>query len=77
MGVAESVEKLQCSNRSVAPGVRDRERSPNGFDGLRLIAAMLVFYSHAFALFGLSEPAVSSATPSARVTLGTLGVTIL
>lgn len=76
MRIASSVEKLQRSNPPVAPNSRDHNRPPNGFDGLRLVAAMLVFCSHAFALFGLAEPAVSAAAPAARVTLGTLGVTI-
>ena len=41
----------------------------NNFDGLRLIAALMVLYSHQFALMGQSEP-----KPLGPYTLGTLGV---
>jgi peptidoglycan/LPS O-acetylase OafA/YrhL len=53
------------------------ERRNNNFDCLRLFAALIVLYSHCYALFGLPEPVIFEVNDFHRkITLGTLGVTI-
>lgn len=49
----------------------------NNFDMLRLVAALLVFGSHAFALYGLAEPHLLAGYGAALpVSISTVGVTI-
>lgn len=53
-------------------------RADNNFDCLRHIAALMVFYSHTFPLFGLPEPVIVTAASKdwRPLTFGTLGVGI-
>lgn len=49
----------------------------NNFDLIRLVAALLVVYSHSFALVGLPEPfLISPSNAFEGITFGTLGVSL-